>query len=187
MRSLLEKGLRHVGPEDGELQFIVLAPAHVRTSQLKLQPALGVRNNRHKARRNSFWFTHRPQGCAATSLVRIGIHRYVPRYRDGRHKSQGILVRATRDHCRRALSLAPIVCDPKRHPWALPAGITPQQSHGVDLNSGDGSICLALRPGEVFRHFSRSRRGICRATPSCIRRRSSPAGRCQSSSDHQGG
>lgn len=117
----------------------------------------------------------------------FGIHRYVPRYRDGRHKSQGILVRARCDHRRRALSLAPIVCDPKRHPWALRAGITPQQSHGVDLNSGDGSICLALRPGEVFRHFSRSRRGICRATPSCIRHRSSPAGRCQSSSDHQGG
>lgn len=32
----------------------------------------------------------------------FGIHRYVPRYRDGRHKSQGILVRARRDHCRRA-------------------------------------------------------------------------------------
>lgn len=32
----------------------------------------------------------------------FGIHRYVPRYRDGRHKSQGILVRARRGHCQRA-------------------------------------------------------------------------------------
>lgn len=30
------------------------------------------------------------------------IHRYVPRCRDGRHKSQGILVRARRGHCQRA-------------------------------------------------------------------------------------
>lgn len=32
----------------------------------------------------------------------FGMHRYVPRYRDGRHKPQAILVRARRDHCQRA-------------------------------------------------------------------------------------
>lgn len=52
-------------------KFIVPAPVQVRTSQLKLQSALRVRNNRHKVRHNAFWFTHRPQECAATSLVRI--------------------------------------------------------------------------------------------------------------------
>lgn len=67
-RSLLERSCAALIPR---LQFIVPAPAQVRTPQLKLQSALGVRNNRHKVRRNSFWFTHRPQECAATSLVRI--------------------------------------------------------------------------------------------------------------------
>lgn len=67
-RSLLERSCAALIPK---LQFIVPAPAQVRTPQLKLQSALGARNNRHKVRRNSFWFTHRPQECAATSLVRI--------------------------------------------------------------------------------------------------------------------
>lgn len=120
-------------------------------------------------------------------LFGFGIHRYVPRYRDGRHKPQGILVRARRDHAD-VPDRSHRSCETQRGtPEPLGAGITPQREHGVDLNSSDGSICLALRPGEVFRHFSGSRRGICRATPSCTRRRNSPAGRCQRSSDRQGG
>lgn len=84
-------------------QFIVTAPAQVRTSHsLSCNLHWECKITATKFRRNSLWFTHRPQECTATSLVRIRHPSLRTAIRDGRHKSQGILVRARCDHCRRA-------------------------------------------------------------------------------------
>lgn len=111
-RSLLEKELRHVGPEDGELQFIVPAPAQVRTS--------------HSLSCNLHWECE----ITATKLDTIrsgspidrknvrqhlsfgfGIHRYVPRVVtvDTNHKpfssEQGVTIADVPDRSHRSCAI----------------------------------------------------------------------------------
>lgn len=186
-RSLLEKELRHVGPEDGELQFIVPAPAQVRTSQLKLQSALDCETTVTKL--DTIRSVH-PSTARMCGNISRSDSASIATYRDIVTVDTNLKVFSSEQ----GVSIANVPnrsyrsCATRRGtPGRSAPKITPQRGHGIDLNSGGGSICLALRPGEVFRHFSGSRRGICRSTPSCIRRRNSPGGRCQRSSDHQVG
>lgn len=84
------------------LRFIVPAPAQVRTPQLScnLHWECEITATNLDAIRSGSPIDRK--NVRQHLSFGFGIHRYVPRYRDGRHKSQGLLVRARRDHCRRA-------------------------------------------------------------------------------------